>query len=96
MAATLRKLADMEPRRRNASKGINRLMLLFTFVWLAAMAVTLVWCFANALQNDDTPANAGAYLIGVLGSVLCLWLCETLAYGTAMIVLWVLRENVRD
>lgn len=84
--------------RRNTAKGVNRAMLLATGAWLVCMALTLCWYVVAAVTDEQLAQNIqpGARVLGAIIGSFCLWFFETLAYGVAMIVLWVIRENVRD
>ena len=92
--------AERYGRRRRRAVGpaaVNRLMLLATAGWLLGMVVTTAWLLIeNSQVAKRGGALAGAAAADVVAGSLCLWLFESLAYGVVMIVLWVIRENVRE
>lgn len=61
------------------------------------MGLTALWMMFVAAGDARRPdAVPGAAAIQVVSGSLCLWFFETIVFGVVMIVLWVIRENVRE
>ncbi|HVX15935.1 MAG TPA: hypothetical protein VHC22_32425 [Pirellulales bacterium] len=88
--------AGMSSRTRQIGvKGVNRAMLLCTGAWVVGLGLTFLWMLFSAAADPDLDDRAATGLAVIMGSM-CFWFFETLVFGAVMVVLWVVRENIRE